>query len=135
MSTTEFPEQLLRQAGARRTELLALGAAFNAMTAAEQAEFAADLRTMTGRERRDTLEAWRRGDDADLDALQDVDAPPDRHASERPAPDVDPPKGNASREEWAAYALTRPGVTEEALADLGRDEIRDTYGPKDDETT
>lgn len=39
------------------------------------------------------------------------------------------PKGNASREEWEAYALAH-GATETDVADLGRDELRDTYGPK-----
>lgn len=38
-----------------------------------------------------------------------------------------PPAGNASREDWAAYALA-VGATEADLADLGRDQIRDQFG-------
>lgn len=41
------------------------------------------------------------------------------------------PGGNASREEWAAYARTR-GATDDDLKDLKRDDIRDKYqSPQD----
>jgi DNA helicase TIP49 (TBP-interacting protein) len=42
--------------------------------------------------------------------------------------DADLPKGNASREEWEAYALGH-GATAEDLESLGRDEIRDQFTP------
>lgn len=47
-------------------------------------------------------------------------------------PGVDPPavgespKGNASHDEWEAYARTQ-GATDEDLDGLGRDAIRDKY--------
>lgn len=37
------------------------------------------------------------------------------------------PAGNASAEDWRAYALTQ-GATEDEVADLSRNELRDTYG-------
>jgi hypothetical protein len=58
-------------------------------------------------------------------------------------PDTDPelavgdlPKGNASRDDWAAYALAH-GMTEEDLAppdreQLSRDEIRDHFQPDEE---
>jgi len=39
---------------------------------------------------------------------------------------VEPPAGNASREDWAAYVIALGQDT----GDLGRDELRDQYGPK-----
>jgi hypothetical protein len=46
---------------------------------------------------------------------------------DEPEPDGDGlPKGNASREEWAEYALGH-GLTEEDVASLSRDEIRDHF--------
>lgn len=42
------------------------------------------------------------------------------------------PAGNASRETWAAYA-TEQGATSDALDGMTRDEIRDTYGPQEDQ--
>lgn len=43
-------------------------------------------------------------------------------------PTDDRPAGNASREEWEAYA-TAHGRTIEELADLSRNDIRDLFGP------
>lgn len=37
------------------------------------------------------------------------------------------PAGNASRDTWAEYALS-VGATEESIADLTRDQLRDQYG-------
>ena len=52
--------------------------------------------------------------------------------SEQEAAELDPtitprPAGNASREEWLAYASRQPGADAEAIAALSRDELRDTY--------
>lgn len=41
--------------------------------------------------------------------------------------EVGEPKGNASREEWAAYAKSR-GASDEQLEDKSRDDIRAEYG-------
>lgn len=49
-------------------------------------------------------------------------------------PDTPPaptqPAGNASEEAWRTFALTQPGVTEEGIAGLGRDELRERFGSK-----
>jgi hypothetical protein len=45
---------------------------------------------------------------------------------------VEVPAGNASTEAWQAYALTQPGVTEDDVKDLSRNELRDRYSPKGD---
>lgn len=37
------------------------------------------------------------------------------------------PAGNASREEWATYVLTAGLATDDEIADLNRDQLRDTY--------
>lgn len=52
--------------------------------------------------------------------------------SEKEAAEVDPtitpkPAGNATKDEWLAYALTQPNVDEEFLSGLTRDEIRDLH--------
>lgn len=39
------------------------------------------------------------------------------------------PAGNASEETWRAYALSLPGVSEADVSGLGRNALRDTYGP------
>lgn len=44
---------------------------------------------------------------------------------------VEQPAGNASAEEWRAYALTQ-GATEDEVADLSRNELRDLYGKEKD---
>jgi len=56
-----------------------------------------------------------------------------------PEPDAEPaggdlPKGNASRDEWWAYALGH-GLTEEDVASLSRDEIRAHFTQDTDEET
>ncbi|GAB3884584.1 hypothetical protein [Terrabacter terrigena] len=53
------------------------------------------------------------------------------HPSSVTKAQVDPPARNASREQWAAYALTRDGVTEPDIADLSRDQLVETYAPKE----
>lgn len=40
---------------------------------------------------------------------------------------VERPAGNASAEDWRAYALTQ-GATEDEVADLSRNELRDRFG-------
>lgn len=44
-------------------------------------------------------------------------------------PAVEAPAGNASQETWATYARTQ-GATDADLDGLGRDELREKYGPK-----
>lgn len=46
-------------------------------------------------------------------------------ADETPA---EPPAGNASRDEWAEYAVSTGRVSAEDIADLGRDDLRDLFG-------
>lgn len=41
-------------------------------------------------------------------------------------PEDERPAGNASRDEWAAYAVAQ-GHTEEEIADLNRDKIKDLF--------
>lgn len=49
--------------------------------------------------------------------------------STSPDPDSEAPKGNASRDEWAAYATTKGAPESETAEDgLSRDELRDKYG-------
>jgi len=43
---------------------------------------------------------------------------------------VEQPAGNASKDEWRAYALTQ-GATEDEVADLSRNDLRDAYGSKE----
>ena len=47
-----------------------------------------------------------------------------------PADLEEQPSGNASTADWRAYALTQ-GATEDEVADLSRNELRELYG-KDD---
>lgn len=46
-----------------------------------------------------------------------------------PAPADGAPAGNASVEDWRAYALTQ-GATEDDIKDLSRDDLRDRFGAK-----
>lgn len=71
-------------------------------------------------------------EDADADAEADSDADSDGDSDEEL---VDVPGGNASRDEWVAFAQTQ-GATEEETkptdeGGLKRDELRDKYQPKD----
>lgn len=43
---------------------------------------------------------------------------------------VERPAGNASAEDWRAYALTQ-GATEDEVADLSRNDLRDQYGTEE----
>ena len=43
---------------------------------------------------------------------------------------VEQPAGNASAEEWRAYALTQ-GATEDEVADLSRNALRKQYGTEE----
>jgi len=42
--------------------------------------------------------------------------------------EVQPPKGNASTEEWRLYAINHKGATEAEVADLGQRDLREKYG-------
>jgi hypothetical protein len=42
------------------------------------------------------------------------------------------PAGNADRDTWAAWVVATGLATEDDLAELGRNEIRDTYRPQED---
>jgi hypothetical protein len=44
--------------------------------------------------------------------------------------DVEEPAGNASQEEWAQYAVDHKGADPDEVAEMGRNELRDTYGSK-----
>lgn len=48
------------------------------------------------------------------------------------APKVEEPAGNASADDWRAYALSQ-GASPEEVADLSRNDLRDTYGSKEEE--
>lgn len=48
-------------------------------------------------------------------------------SSAGPADLEEQPAGNASADDWRAYALTQ-GATEDEVADLSRNELRDQYG-------
>lgn len=76
-------------------------------------------------ERRETEFAERVlvGDEPAPDVLVDMG----RNAEPAAADEV--PAGNASTEAWRDYARTQ-GATDEDLDGKGRDELRDTYGPK-----
>lgn len=48
--------------------------------------------------------------------------------NDEPDPATVPPAGNASLEEWRAFALAQPGVTEEFIEGATRDQLRQQYG-------
>jgi hypothetical protein len=52
---------------------------------------------------------------------------PDDTGSAGPADLEEQPAGNASRDDWRAYALTQ-GATEDEVEDLSRNDLRDLYG-------
>lgn len=55
------------------------------------------------------------------------DAPAEPAPEPDPAPDPDArPAGNASADEWRAYAVAR-GMSQEEADGLGRDELRDRF--------
>lgn len=64
---------------------------------------------------------WAPADDA---AQAEHDA---AEAEANPEP-VEKPAGNASRDLWAAYVVAAGLATEEQIADMSRDQLRDTYG-------
>ncbi|MCY1141377.1 hypothetical protein OWR29_25545 [Actinoplanes sp. Pm04-4] len=41
---------------------------------------------------------------------------------------VEPPAGNASADEWRAYAVEHRGATEDEVAGMKRDDLREKYG-------
>lgn len=45
---------------------------------------------------------------------------------------LDPPAGNASTDAWRAWVVDSGLASPDAVADMGRDEIRSTYGPQED---
>lgn len=45
---------------------------------------------------------------------------------------LEQPAGNASRDAWAEWVVAAGLATSDDVADLGRDEIRDTYRPQED---
>lgn len=56
----------------------------------------------------------------DDQAAEQVARAADPHAPVRPA-------GNASREDWLAYALAQPNADEAFFAEMTRDQIRDVF--------
>lgn len=63
---------------------------------------------------------WAPGDPETQDL---IDA---EYEKRNPTEDAEP-KGSASRDEWVAFVLSAGLATAEELADMKRDEIRDTY--------
>lgn len=50
------------------------------------------------------------------------------HAVEEALAEDAQPAGNASREVWAGYVLAAGLASEDEIEDMGRDDLRDTYG-------
>lgn len=42
--------------------------------------------------------------------------------------EASPPAGNAGRDEWAKYVVESGNATEDEIAEMGRDDLRDTFG-------
>lgn len=42
--------------------------------------------------------------------------------------EVAPPAGNAGRDEWAKYVVESGKATGDEIAEMGRDDLRDTFG-------
>ena len=55
-----------------------------------------------------------------------VTEPPAQPPTVPPAPDADQPAGNASTEEWRAYAVAK-GLDAERVDTMTRDQIRDLF--------
>ena len=65
--------------------------------------------------------------DAEAQAIHD-EAEALANAVDEALAEDEPPAGNASRDVWAAWVLAaHPGVSEDDIKDMGRDELRDTY--------
>lgn len=96
--------------------------------------------------------SWRPGEVVDLPAAEaakwadgqraeyvnDADAPPaddvEAEDTTHEAQEIEPPAGNASRDEWAAYVVDALKVDPAEIENLGRNELRDRYGaPMDTE--
>jgi hypothetical protein len=76
--------------------------------------------------------AWSPADPAATEAHDTAEAeraPIEEAIEEREHGRNEPPARNAARQAWAAWALARNLATEEQLANLTRDQIRDEYGP------
>jgi hypothetical protein len=71
----------------------------------------------------DTEDVAGEGEDSSAEAPDDVVNSAQEVAG---PPGMNQPSGNASREEWVDFAKSR-GATDEELADLGRNDIRDRY--------
>ncbi|HEY1118753.1 MAG TPA: hypothetical protein VGE43_13655 [Acidimicrobiales bacterium] len=83
----------------------------------------------------DSTEAEGESDPAAETLQEDPNEAASLLAGDPPAESVqtEQPAGNASRDEWAAYALSLDGVTDADLVDdegkdLGRDALREKYG-------
>ncbi|XVU25804.1 hypothetical protein ACQPZJ_01730 [Actinoplanes sp. CA-054009] len=76
--------------------------------------------------------------DADVQAARESDGARLALIEQQPAgdvvaqladePPVEPPAGNASAEEWRAYAVNHRGVAEAEVAGMKRDDLREKYG-------
>jgi hypothetical protein len=67
-------------------------------------------------------------DDAKRRAAEASKGTPSPPSPQKPASDQ--PAGNASFEEWHAFALTQEGVTEAGLEGLSRDDLREMFAAK-----
>lgn len=85
--------------------------------------------TYTGSFNASEWEAFRASSRREVSSSTVVPDPTDTGTA-APADLVERPAGNASAEDWRAYALTQ-GATEDEVADLSRNELRDAYGPKE----
>lgn len=74
----------------------------------------------------DNYSAGKQGSVVDLALPVEVEAALIAGGHLERVPESDEPAGNASTEEWRAYAL-KHGASEEEVADKGRDELRDKY--------
>lgn len=69
-------------------------------------------------------------DDAQRRAKEASKQAPTSSSGATSTPSDDVPAGNASLDEWRAYALAQPDVTEESIDGKTRDELRDQFTPK-----
>lgn len=71
------------------------------------------------------------GDDAGADEDLDAETEGEDTEGDSSSPSVQEPAGNASTDEWRSYALSL-GATEDDIADLTRNDLRDKYGSSKD---
>jgi hypothetical protein len=83
-----------------------------------------------GQQARETEAAARVLAGAELVPEVTADMAEQAKVAEGPAEQVEPPAGNASTEEWRAYAVDHRGAAPEQVAGMKRDDLREQYGPQ-----